>query len=45
VTSELAKDLSPGKHRVKVELLAEKNAESTGTQFRILGLGAAGLGK
>lgn len=45
VTSELAKDLAPGKHRVKVELLAEKNAESTGTQFRILGLGAAGLGK
>ncbi len=45
VTSELARDLAPGKHRVKVELLAEKNAESTGTQFRILGLGAAGLGK
>ena len=45
VTSELAKDLAPGKHRVKVELLAEKNAESTGTQFRVLGLGAAGLGK
>ena len=43
VTSELAKDLAPGKHRVRVELLAEKNAESTGTQFRILGLGAAGV--
>jgi len=43
VTSELAKDLSSGKHRVKVELLAEKNAESTGTQFRVLGLGAAGV--
>jgi len=45
VTSELAKDLPPAKHRVKVELLAEKNAESPGTQFRILGLGAAGLGR
>lgn len=43
VTSELARDLAPGKHRVKVELLAEKNAESTGTQFRVLGLGAAGV--
>jgi lysophospholipase L1-like esterase len=43
VTSELARDLAPGKHRVKVELLVDKNAESTGTQFRILGLGAAGV--
>ncbi|HEY1173798.1 MAG TPA: SGNH/GDSL hydrolase family protein [Verrucomicrobiae bacterium] len=43
VTSELARDIAPGKHRVKVELLAEKNAESTGTQFRVLGLGAAGV--
>jgi lysophospholipase L1-like esterase len=45
VTAELARDLAPGKHRVKVELLAEKNAGSTGTEFRILGLGAAGVGK
>lgn len=45
VTAELARDLSPGKHRVKVELLSEKNEESTGTQFRILGLGAAGVTK
>jgi len=45
VTAELARDLSPGKHRVKVELLPEKHEESTGTQFRILGLGAAGVAK
>lgn len=45
VTAELARDLSPGKHRVKVELLPEKNDESTGTQFRMLGLGAAGVTK
>jgi lysophospholipase L1-like esterase len=43
VTAELARDLAPGKHRVKVELLAEKSAGSTGTEFRILGLGAAGV--
>lgn len=43
VTAELARDLKPGKHRVKVELLAEKNPGSEGNQFRILGLGAAGV--
>ncbi len=32
-----------GKHKVRVELLEEKDAESTGHEFRILGLGAAGL--
>jgi len=33
----------PGKHRVQVELLAEKNPASTGNEFRILCLAAAGV--
>ena len=37
-TRELARDLPPGKHRVTVELLPDKHAESTGHQFRVLGL-------
>ena len=41
-TNELARDLPPGRHRVRFELLPDKNAESTGHEFRILGLGAAG---
>ncbi len=32
----------PGKHRVRLELLAEKHAESSGTEFRLLCLGTAG---
>ncbi len=32
----------PGKHRVRLELLAEKHAESSGTTFRLLCLGTAG---
>lgn len=32
----------PGKHRVRIELLAEKNPQSPGNEFRILCLGAAG---
>lgn len=32
----------PGAHRVRLELLAEKHADSTGTEFRLLCLGAAG---
>ena len=32
----------PGKHRVRFELLAEKQAESSGTEFRLLCLGTAG---
>jgi len=42
-TSELARGLKPGKHRVRVELLEEKNAQSAGHEFRILGLGATGV--
>jgi len=41
-TYPLAKDLAPGTHRVRVELLADKDAESTGNEFRLLGLSAAG---
>ena len=32
----------PGKHRVRLELLPEKHAESPGTEFRLLCLGTAG---
>lgn len=41
-TLPIAKDLSPGPHRVRIELLAEKHPQSTGNEFRVLGLGAAG---
>jgi hypothetical protein len=43
MTSILARDLKPGKHRVKIELLSESNPQSTGHEFRLLGLGAAGV--
>jgi len=42
-TREIARDLPAGKHRVRVELLAEKSADSTGHEFWIFGLGAAGI--
>ena len=42
-TSLLARDLSPGKHKVRIELLPKKNPQSTGHEFRVLGLGAAGV--
>jgi len=41
-TSELARGLGPGPHRVRLELLDKKAAGSTGNEFRLLGLGAAG---
>ena len=44
-TCELARDLKPGKHRVRIELLAERNPQSTGHEFKVLGLGAAGVAK
>ncbi len=43
MTTILAKDLPSGMHRVKIELLSDKNARSTGHEFRLLGLGAAGV--
>ena len=42
-TTVLARDLGPGKHNVKIELLPQKNPQSTGHEFRVLGLGAAGI--
>ena len=42
-TTLLARDLGPGKHRVRIELLPEKNPASSGHEFRVLGLGAAGI--
>lgn len=38
----LAKNLAPGPHRLRIELLPEKNPSSTGTEFRITGLGSVG---
>lgn len=35
----------PGKHRVRIELVAERNPQSSGNEFRILCLGAAGRAK
>lgn len=42
-TNLLAKDLKPGKHVVRIELLAEKNSGSDGHAFTLYGLGAAGV--
>ena len=42
-TTELARGLAPGKHRVSFEILPEKNPQSGGHEYRILGLGAAGV--
>ena len=42
-TTVLARDLGPGKHKVRIELLPEKNPQSTGHEFRVLGLGGAGI--
>ncbi|MEI7903589.1 MAG: hypothetical protein WCK89_25410, partial [bacterium] len=43
VSDVIGKDLAPGPHRVRVELLPTMHAGSTGHEFRILGLGAAGV--
>jgi lysophospholipase L1-like esterase len=42
-TTLLARELGPGKHKVRIELLPEKNPQSTGHEFRVLGLGVAGV--
>jgi hypothetical protein len=42
-TTELARDLPPGKHRVVLEILAESNPRSTGHEYRVLGLGVGGV--
>jgi len=43
-TNELARGLAPGKHRVTLEILPEKAPQSQGHEYRVLGLGAAGVG-
>lgn len=43
VTQLVAKDLKPGTHRVRVELLEDKNPKSTGNEFRVTGIGSAGM--
>jgi lysophospholipase L1-like esterase len=42
-TNLLAKDLKPGKHIVRIELLEEKNPGSDGHEFKLYGLGSAGV--
>jgi len=42
---QVEKNLSSGKHTVRIELLAEKNPKSTGNEFRVLCLGSAGTAK
>jgi lysophospholipase L1-like esterase len=42
-TTELARGLAPGTHRVSLEILSTKNPQSPGREYRILGLGAAGV--
>ena len=42
-TNLLTKDLKPGKHVVRIELLEEKNPGSDGHEFKLFGLGAAGV--
>jgi hypothetical protein len=41
-TNRIAQNLAPGKHRVRFELLEEKNPGSEGHEFQIMGIGAAG---
>ena len=43
MTTVLSRDLKPGQHRVKIQLLSESNPQSTGHEFRLLGLGVAGM--
>lgn len=42
-TQQLARDLAPGKHRVVFEVLADRNPRSAGHEYRVMGLGAAGV--
>ncbi|AHF89822.1 hypothetical protein OPIT5_05820 [Opitutaceae bacterium TAV5] len=40
-TVTIARDLSPGPHRIKLKILPDHHSESGGHEFRLLGLGAA----
>jgi hypothetical protein len=42
-TTVLARDLGPGRHKVSIDLLPEKNPQSMGHEFRVLDLGPAGI--
>lgn len=44
-TNEIARLDTAATHRVRFELLSDKSADSSGHEFRILGLGAAGIAK
>jgi len=39
---QVAAGLAPGKHKVKIELLQERNPKSSGNEFRVLCIGSAG---
>jgi lysophospholipase L1-like esterase len=39
----VGENLSPGPHRVRIELLAEKNTHSKGHEFHLLGVGGMGV--
>jgi len=43
LTKVVGENLAPGKHRVRIELLQEKNPKSGGFEFRVTGIGSAGL--
>jgi len=40
---QIGKNLNPGKHIIRVELLSDKNTLSTGTEFKVLCVGSAGI--
>lgn len=42
-TTIIASRLSPGVHRVRIRLLDERHPSSSGHEFRLLGLGSAGI--
>jgi lysophospholipase L1-like esterase len=41
-TLAIAHDLTSKMHRIRIELLPEKNPSSSGTEFRVTGIGSAG---
>jgi lysophospholipase L1-like esterase len=41
-TTLLARELGPGKHKVRIELLPQKNPQSTGHEFRVFGAWCCG---
>lgn len=42
-THELVRDLPEGVHKVRLQVLEDKNPQSEGHEFRLMGLGAAGV--